>query len=167
MRPSFIKTGAKFSVGTKFTWIYNFGLRSSLLSTMFIISMLGHKSWSTLQFWDQICPILGQDSQFSNIIFKINKLGLLWVQNFIPCGIYFIFGTKFSWNEGIDTIQYQSGGFNVKCVLLGCNFDFFGGYIVVTAHYLLVAACYRVITDGIYSLPLVTARSVPSFSMNG
>ena len=101
--PSWIKTGAKFSVGTKFTRIYNFGLRSSLVSTIFTISMLDHKSWSTLEFWDQVCPILGQDPQFSNIIFKINKLGLLGVQNFIPFGIYFIFGTKFSWNEGIDT----------------------------------------------------------------
>ena len=52
-------------------------------------------------------------------------------------------------------------------MLLGCNFDFFGGYMVVTAHYVLVAACYRVITGGIYSLPLATACSIPSFGMNG
>ena len=46
------------------------------------------------------------------------------------------FGT---WNEGIDTC------FNVKCVLLGRNFDFLGGYLVVTA-------CYLVVTGGYYSL---------------
>ena len=40
-------------------------------------------------------------------------------------GIYFIFGTKFSWNEGIDTC------FNVECVLLDRNFDFLGCYLVV------------------------------------
>ena len=39
--------------------------------------------------------------------------------------------TKFSWNKGIDTC------FNAKCVLLGRNFDFLGGYLVVTARYLL------------------------------
>ena len=44
----------------------------------------------------------------------------------------FIFGTKFSWNEGIDTY------FNAKCVLLGRNFDFLGGYLVVTWWLLLV-----------------------------
>ena len=48
--------------------------------------------------------------------------------NFIALGIYFIFGTKFSWNEGIDTC------FNVEYVLLGRNFDYFGGYLVVAAH---------------------------------
>ena len=68
--------------------------------------------------------------------------------NFKALGIYFIFGTKFSWSEGIDTC------FNVKCVLLGRNFDFFCGYF-----------------GGYCSLPLVTARYrllrlVPIFSMN-
>ena len=74
-----------------------------------------------------MCPISSQDPQFSNTMFKINKLDLLWVPNFTELGIYFIFGTKFSWNEDIDIC------FNVKCVLLGRNFDFFGGYLVVTA----------------------------------
>ena len=49
--------------------------------------------------------------------------------NFIALGIYFIFGIKFSWNERIDTC------FNVECVLLGRNFDFVSGYLVVTGRY--------------------------------
>ena len=49
--------------------------------------------------------------------FMINKLDLLWLPNFIALEIYFIFGTTFSWNEGIDTC------FNVECVLLGRNFE--------------------------------------------
>ena len=88
----------------------------------------------------------------------INELGPLWVPKFIALGIYFLFGTKLSWKEGIDIC------FNVECVLLGRNFDFFGGYSVVTARYLMV-------TTGYYSLLVVTAgyRSsllVPTFSMN-
>ena len=67
----------------------------------------------------------------------INELDLLWLPNFIALGIYFIFGTTFSWNEGI--------------LLLGRNFDFLGGYLVVTAHYLVVTARY-------WWLLLVTAR---------
>ena len=47
--------------------------------------------------------ILSQDLQFSNIIYKINELDLLWVPNFISLEINFIFWTKFSWNEEIDT----------------------------------------------------------------
>ena len=62
----------------------------------------------------------------------INELDLLWGPSFIALGIYFFIGTKFSWNKGIDTC------FNVQCVLLGCNFDFLGGYLVVTARYLVV-----------------------------
>ena len=61
--------------------------------------------------------------------------------NFIALGIYFIFGTKFSRNEGIDTC------FNVEYVLLGRNY--FGGYLVVTVRYLSI-------TGGYWSLPLVT-----------
>ena len=71
-------------------------------------------------------------------------------------GIYFIFGTRVSWNEGIDT------GFNVECMLLGRNFDFFfGGYLVVTARYLVVTACYLLVTARYRSLLLA-----PTFSMN-
>ena len=59
---------------------------------------------------------------------------------------YFIFGIKFSWNEGIDTC------FNVKCVLHGRNFDFLGGYLVITAGYCSLP-------DGYSSLLVVTTRS--------
>ena len=52
--------------------------------------------------------------------------------NFIAIGIYFLFETKFSWNDETDTC------FNVECVLLGRNFDFLGGYLVATARYLSV-----------------------------
>ena len=52
--------------------------------------------------------------------------------NFISIGTYFLFGTKFSWNEETDT------GFNVECMLLGCNDDFLGGYLMATACYLSV-----------------------------
>ena len=52
--------------------------------------------------------------------------------NFIAIGIYFLFGTKFSWNEETDTCV------NVECMLLGCNDDFLGGYLVATTHYLSV-----------------------------
>ena len=45
--------------------------------------------------------ISGQDPQFSNIIFKMNEVDLLCVPNFIVLGIYIIFGTKCSWNEGL------------------------------------------------------------------
>ena len=109
--PNFMKIAANFGTGTKFARIYNFGSRSSVPSTILIISMFDlhkcqrsakfHKSWNTLQFWDQICPISSQDPQFSNILFTINKLDLFWVPNFIALRIYFIFGTKFSWNEGL------------------------------------------------------------------
>ena len=47
--------------------------------------------------------ISSQDLQFSNIIYKINELDLLWVPNFISLEVTFIFWTKFSWNEEIDT----------------------------------------------------------------
>ena len=59
--------------------------------------------------------------------------------------------------------------FNVECVLPGRNFDFLGGYLVVTARYLVVTTGYcslpggywwlLLVTGGYCSLPLVTARS--------
>ena len=52
--------------------------------------------------------------------------------NVIAIGIYFLFGTTFSWNEETDTC------FNVECALFCCNFDFLGGYLVATAPYLSV-----------------------------
>ena len=53
--------------------------------------------------------------------------------SFIAIGIYFLFGTKFSWNEEIDTY------FNVECMLLGLNYDFLSGYLVATARYLSIS----------------------------
>ena len=53
----------------------------------------------------------------------ILKIDLPWVLSFIALvGIYSIFGTKLSWNEGIGIC------FNVGSVLLRRNFDFLGGY---------------------------------------
>ena len=81
----------------------------------------------------------GCESAIEPIIFMINKVDLSWVPNFIALGIYFIFGTKFSWNEEIDTC------FNVKSVLLGRNYDFQGGYCSLPSGYwwlLLVTASY-------------------------
>ena len=69
--------------------------------------------------------ISGQDLQFSNIKFNINELDLLWVPNFIALEIYFWDQIFLEWET--DTC------FNVKCMLLGRNFEFFGGYLVVTA----------------------------------
>ena len=111
--------------------------------------------------------ISGQDPQLLNnikLICMINELDLLWMTNFIALGIYFIFGTKCSWNERIDTCL------NVECVLFGHNFDFLGIYLVVTARYLVVTGCYCSLASIIYwwlllatggcgSLSLVTARS--------
>ena len=65
---------------------------------------------------------------------------------FNSIGIYFIFGTKFFWNKGINSCS------NVECVLLERNFDFLDRYLVVTGGLLLV-------TGGYSLLPLVTARS--------
>ena len=72
--------------------------------------------------------------------------------------MYFLFGTKFSRNEEIDTC------FNVECVLLGRNFNFLGGYLVATAHYLSVTTgqcLLLVVAAGYRSLLLVH-----TFSMN-
>ena len=82
----------------------------------------------------------------------INEPDLSWVPNFIALGIYFIFGTKFSWNEGIDIC------FNVKCVLLGGNFDFLGGYCSLPSGYWWLL----LVTGGYCSLLVV-----PTFSIYG
>ena len=100
----------------------------------------------------------GSRFTISNIIFMINELDLLSMPNLIALEIYFIFGTKSSWNERIGTCLI------VECVLLGRNFDFLGGYLVV-------ATLYLVVTAGYCSLLVVTARYcllllVPTFSMN-
>ena len=121
--------------------------------------------WLWVEFYNIIFTVSNLQYHFSNITFKINKLDLLWVLNFIALRIYFIFGTKFSWNEGIDTC------FNVECVLLSRNFNYFGGYLVVTARYLAITARYCLLPGGYCSLLVVTARYcsvllVPTFSMN-
>ena len=72
----------------------------------------------------------------------VNELDLLWVTNFITLGTYFILGTKFYWNEEIDTY------FNVECVLLGRNFHFLGGYFVVTTRQLVATAGYCSLPSG-------------------
>ena len=50
----------------------------------------------------------GSEGLLSYYIF-IKELDLLWVSNFISLGLCFLFGTKFSWNEGIEIC------FNVGC----------------------------------------------------
>ena len=84
----------------------------------------------------------------------INELDLLWLPNFIALGIYLVFGTKFSWNEGIDTC------FNVECMLLGHNFDFLGGYYLLSSGYCLLLGGYW------WLLLLGLLLLVPTFSMN-
>ena len=86
----------------------------------------------------------------------INKFDLLCVSNFIELGLYFIFGTKFFWNEGIDTC------FDVECVLFGRNCDLLSGYLVVTTGCCLLLDGYwwlLLVIGGYCSLPLVTACS--------
>ena len=61
--------------------------------------------------------------------------------------------------------------FNAECLLLGRNFDFLGGYLVVTARYLMVTTGYCSLSGGYYSLQVITARYrsllfVPIFSMD-
>ena len=85
--------------------------------------------------------------------------------NLIALVIYFISETKFFWNEGIDTC------FNVECVLLGRNFDFVAGYLLLTARYLVVTGGYSSLPGGYCSLLVVNGRYrslllVPTFSMN-
>ena len=99
----------------------------------------------------------GSRSAISNIIFMINKLDLLWVLNFIGLEIYFIFGTRFPWNEGIDTC------FNVECVLRDrFSWCLLGSYCSLSSCYcwlLLVTWWLLLVTGGYCSLPLITPRS--------
>ena len=79
----------------------------------------------------------------------INELDLLLLPNFILLGMYFISGTKFSWNEGIDTY------FNVLAVFLI--------FLVVTLRYLVVLVTWwLLVVTARYRLLLL----VPNFSMN-
>ena len=82
-----------------------------------------------------------------HIIFTINELELLWVPNFIALGIYFIFGSKFSWNEGIDSSLMSNVGY-LAVILI---------FLVVTARYLVVSAGYCSLPGGYWWLLLVTA----------
>ena len=109
------------------------------------------KNWVHCNFETKSSQVLNfrSRSTISNIIFMINKLDLLWLLNFVALGIHFIFETKFSWNEGIDT------GFNVRCVLLGRNFDFLGGYLVVTAYCLVVTVGYCSLPGDYCSFPIL------------
>ena len=73
--------------------------------------------------------------------------------DFIAWEIYFIFGTKFSRNEGIDTC------FNVECVLLGRNFNFLGGYCSLPRGYCsLLFVTWWLLTARYWWLLLVTTR---------
>ena len=117
------------------------------------------KSYSVECWWTAV-----SEGRLSYHIY-IKELDLLWVPNLIALGIYFLFGNKFSCNEGIDAY------FNVECVLFGRNFDFLTGYLVVTARYLVVNTGYCSLPGGYYSLLVVTARYrslllVPSFSVS-
>ena len=56
-------------------------------------------------------------------------------------------------------------------MLLGRNFDFLGGFLVVTARYLMVTTRYCSLPSSYYSLLVVNVRYrtlllVPTFSMN-
>ena len=65
---------------------------------------------------------------------------------------------KFFWNERTDTC------FNVECVLLGCNFDFLGGYCSLPSGYCSLLGGYfsLLVATASYRLLLL----IPIFSMN-
>ena len=96
-----------------------------------------HKTWAHCNFETKSAQVFHfrSRSAVSNI-FVINEFDLLWLPNFIALQIYFISGTKFSLNEGIDTC------FDVECVLLGHNFDFLGGYSLLPSGYCLLLGGY-------------------------
>ena len=78
----------------------------------------------------------------------IKELDLTWVPNFIALGIFFIFETKFSWNEEIVLVLMSN-----VCYLAGILF-----FLVVTTRYLVVTAGYCWLPGGYCSFP--------TFSMN-
>ena len=97
------------------------------------------------------CFNFGSIFATSNIIFMNNKLELLLVPNFLIFEICFIFGTNFSvMRELILNLMF-------RCALLGSNFDFLVGYLVVTPCYLVVTAGYSSLPGGYCSLLVVTA----------
>ena len=89
-----MKIRAHFIFGTKFVRIYNFGLISSIPSSIFIISMFhllcvpNFITWRTFQFWDQILQICTFRSSLSipiNILI-ISIFDLFWLPSFIKTG---------------------------------------------------------------------------------
>ena len=76
-------------------------------------------------------------------------MNLTCVPNFIALGMYHLFRTKLSCNERIDIC------FNVEYVLLDRNFDFLGGYLMVTACYLVVTTGYSSLPGGYSSFPFL------------
>ena len=92
-----------------------------LLSIIFIISMFDLVLF--IKIW-HIAILRPHLPEF--LISGEFQISYLWLTNL----------TRFSWNEGIDTC------FNVECVLLGRNFDFLGGYLVVTTRNLVITARY-------------------------
>ena len=107
--------------------------------------------------------ISGQDPQFQISYLWLTSLKVLGAkcQNI---GNIFHFWDQFSRNVEIDTC------FNVELVLLVRNFDFFGGYLVDTTHYLVAAAGYCLLPGAYWCLLLVTGfycslLLVPTFSV--
>ena len=131
---------------------YNFETKSSISINIFIISKLDLfklPNFIKIGYVEILRPILPQVFNFSQD--SQSQTSYLWLTN-STCfychkfGSILLLGTKLSGNEEIDTC------FNVKCVLRRHNFDFLGGYLVVTAHYLVVTTRY-------WWLLLVTAHS--------
>ena len=136
--PNFIKNEAQFSFVTKFHKFVVLGRGHLLPSYIFLISkfdlfwvpnFIKIRHITIFEIKSAQVFNFGSRSAISNITFMINEIDLFWVPNFIALEIYFIFGTKFSWNEGIDSC------FNVECVLLSRNFDFLGGYCSLPSVY--------------------------------
>ena len=69
--------------------------------------------------------------------------------NFIALGMYFYFGTKFYWNEGLIFVLMSNMCY-LAVILI---------FLVVTAPYLVATTGYSSLPGGYCSLSLVTARS--------
>ena len=110
-----------------------------------------HHFLMTLKVFQNNCSVECWWTAASEGHIFIYELDLLWVSNSIALWIYFFFGTKSSWNEGIYTC------FNLECVLLDRNFDFLGDYFSLPNGYYWLL----LVTGGYCSLLLV-----PTFSMN-
>ena len=139
--------------------ICNFESKSSIPVKMFIINMfdlfikIEHIAILRPNLLKFLISRQHRRSTFrSSIILTINELSLHWLPNLIALAIYFIFVTNFSWNEGIYTC------FSIECMLLGHNFYFLVGSLLVTACYLVVTAHYCSLLVSCWWLLLVTAR---------